>query len=563
MKVCAAAAVVLAAWLAAAAAGAAGQEPLVRVSEGLVRGTTLSTRLNATVYSFLGVPYARPPVGDLRFRDPVAAESWDGVLDASRDREVCAQRTHPERKIVGHEDCLHLNVYTTRLLNDSDKSAELWDVVVLLHAGGFSHGSANSVDYCPDNLLDNPVVLVAPNYRLGAFGFLSTGDGEAAGNYGLKDQLLALRWVRRNVAAFGGDPGRVTLLGAQAGAASAHLHMLSPRSQGLLHGAVSQSGTALLPWALVPLDVARERALRLAELVGCRKRDLETSRALLQCLRRKPADEISRHSAGTMDRVSEMVYPFVPVVDRDFLPAHPARLMQEPGAGVPWMVGVASHEGLPLALQAMVFPALKDGLNDETEKFLVKFVGLDTVRPATTASSIASQLWQFYMGNDTLEYSTITQLAQIISDYHYFHGVLRSVRTQSAARAAPIFVYEFAYNSRDNVMALGVPQGDDTEFLFPNIIAEVKLVLKEKDVPLFNRLVRLVLNFAKHGNPTPGQSVELGNLTWPPATPDNFRFLRIAKELTVETQFYPKRMAFWDNIQQQLSTPASQVKDEL
>ncbi|CAG2062994.1 unnamed protein product, partial [Timema podura] len=224
--------------------------------------------------------------------------------------------------------------------------------------------------------------------------------------------------------------------------------------QGLFRNAISQSGTALTPWGLLDGQEARTRAFKLGKLLGCRKNDLKDSQALMRCLRMKEAGDISMQAVDTVvlitfverdrrrshdltyeymvealvlclkktsplfqDRVSEISYPFVPVVEPEgvsspFLPDHPLRLMEENDAGVPWLAGVVRHEGLPQALQAMVFPALMDGLNDETDKFLLQYIGL-SIQPKERARSIARKIWNYYFHNDTLEYANLARLADV------------------------------------------------------------------------------------------------------------------------------------------------------
>ncbi|KAL3282159.1 hypothetical protein HHI36_005354 [Cryptolaemus montrouzieri] len=164
---------------------------------------------------------------------PVPIEPWKDVLDATKPHAVCPQRDIYRRTdlIEGDEDCLYLNVYTPRLPSEN---LELLPVMVFFHGGGFLCGGGNSYWYGPDVLLDRDIVLVVTNYRLGALGFLSTGDSVSPGNYGLKDQSLALKWVKKNIEYFGGDPDSITLFGESAGGASANYHMLSPLSKGNL-----------------------------------------------------------------------------------------------------------------------------------------------------------------------------------------------------------------------------------------------------------------------------------------------------------------------------------------
>lgn len=210
---------------------------------------------NTSFYGFQGIRYAEPPIGPLRFKvsatkivvnpfvhcvtlqspEPYysnwnVADPWH--LQTNKTASPC-----PSPYTSDHnEDCLHLNVYT-RNLHDRRP------VIVLIHPGGFYIGSGNADHFGPEYLLEQPVVLVTFNYRLGFLGFASTGDSRAPGNAGLKDQALAMRWVRQNIAKFGGDADLVTIVGASAGAMSVVLHLVSPMSTGLFHRAVVLSGS--------------------------------------------------------------------------------------------------------------------------------------------------------------------------------------------------------------------------------------------------------------------------------------------------------------------------------
>ena len=160
-------------------------------------------------------------------------------------------------------------------------------VIVFIHGGNFVRGSA--AEYDPDYLLDQDVVLVTLQYRLGMFGFLSTETGEAPGNYGMLDQVAALRWVKENIGAFSGDPERVTIMGQQAGGASVHYHLLSPLTKGLFSRAVSMSGSALCWWASIKRPL--EKATKLAKLLECPQAANETA-AMVNCLRDLPMESL-------------------------------------------------------------------------------------------------------------------------------------------------------------------------------------------------------------------------------------------------------------------------------
>ncbi|KAL1402081.1 hypothetical protein pipiens_019876 [Culex pipiens pipiens] len=202
--------------------------PLVCIEDGCLIGTTRDALEGSQFDAFFGVPYAKPPVGQLRFRDPVEVEPWDGNYDASFERGKCVQKSdaRPMSLVEGGEDCLYLNLYRPQNVR------EKLPVIFYIHGGSYASGSASFAEYGPERLMDTgKVIVVVIQYRLGVFGFLSTDDSSSPGNYGLKDQSMALRWVQRNIERFGGDPNRVTLVGQSAGGAAVQMHMMSRLSQ--------------------------------------------------------------------------------------------------------------------------------------------------------------------------------------------------------------------------------------------------------------------------------------------------------------------------------------------
>ena len=223
-------------------AGPADPLPRAEVEQGVLVG-----READGVRGFKGVPYARPPVGELRWRAPQPAGPWDGERDAGRVGAICIQLPANGDNGVGplpmSEDCLTLNVWTAA------PAGERRPVMVWIHGGGLNNGSGTAALYDGTNLAKRGVVVVTLNYRLGRLGFFDhpalaaeRGDGEPAGNYGLMDVIAALRWVSDNAAAFGGDPNNVTIFGESAGGAMVTRLMISPEARGLFHRAVVQSG---------------------------------------------------------------------------------------------------------------------------------------------------------------------------------------------------------------------------------------------------------------------------------------------------------------------------------
>ena len=262
---------------AATATASSETTPLVRTDNGVVRGAAVSGD-----YQFLGLPYAAPPIANLRWRPPRPPAGWDGVRDATQFAPSCPQ---PVSVSVPpgpqSEDCLYLNVYTPTLRSNAKRPVLVW-----IHGGGFTEDGARNYD--GSKLAADGAVVVTINYRLGALGFLAHPalahrPGGPTGNYGLMDQIAALRWVRDNIAQFGGDPHNVTIAGQSAGGLSVLALLVSQRSRGLFQRAIVQSGAfALNQQPLADAEVAGEA---FAAQAGCPDQTAE-------CLRRLPVSAL-------------------------------------------------------------------------------------------------------------------------------------------------------------------------------------------------------------------------------------------------------------------------------
>lgn len=280
-------------------AAADGQDPIVRLDTGALRGST-----EGDVRSFLGIPYAAPPVGAARWAPPRRPSRWNGLRDARAFGAQCPQGAPGKPGVIsGNENCLFLNVYVP-----TARSTSLRPVLVFVHGGAFVSGSGADIDGSRLATLGD-IIVVTINYRLGALGFASLvaldfeqGSGQA-GNYGIQDQVAALQWVRRNIGAFGGDPASVTLGGQSAGSISTWLQMASPEASSLFTRAMPMSGGFLTSpifdrpprWAaagdVAQRTVATERqtgpSSKVLSALGC-----DESRAVAACLRAKPVAAI-------------------------------------------------------------------------------------------------------------------------------------------------------------------------------------------------------------------------------------------------------------------------------
>lgn len=266
-------------------APALAQQPVtIQTGSGPITGGQ-----STTLRTFFGIPYAAPPVGQLRWKAPQKPVPWTGPLDASAFRSPCTQVVIALFKlpgyklgdIRGHEDCLYLNVYTPASVTGDSRLP----VMVWIHGGSFEYGAGS--DYDPDVLTQkHQVITVTLNYRLGAFGFLALqslnteSDDNSSGNYGVMDQQAALRWVQENIARFGGDPGNVTLFGESAGGMSICAQLASPSAAGLFHRAIIQSGLCGSPGNNVSVADAAKRNAGYASKAGCKGGDAACLRAI-------------------------------------------------------------------------------------------------------------------------------------------------------------------------------------------------------------------------------------------------------------------------------------------
>ena len=303
---------------------------LIKTANGTVEGLLEQTG----VRSFKGIPFAAAPVGNLRWKEPQPAKNWTGVRDAKQ-----FGGTPMQYNIFGdmifrsagvNEDCLFLNVWTP------SKNAKALPVLVYFYGGGFVAGDGSETRYDGESMAAKGIIAITVNYRLGVFGFMSHPEltkespNHASGNYGLMDQTAALRWVQKNIAAFGGDPKRVTIAGESAGSVSVSAQMASPLSKHLIAGAIGESGSVMGTLSAVSLDKGEQNGVTFA--AGIKANSLTDLRAL---------------SADSLLRASKTygVFKFTITVDGYFFPKNP-RLIYEAGeqAHVPFLAGWNSQE---------------------------------------------------------------------------------------------------------------------------------------------------------------------------------------------------------------------------
>lgn len=328
------------------------RELIKQINDGEIIGRYTTSETGRTVSAFIGIPFASPPVGNLRFKAPTKATPWNSTLLTQHERSKCPQMDLLSGTfgMDGDEDCLYVNVYVPERATNNRLDVLVWfhggvrkkqypllhvakSIAIYFQAFILGHGGPST--YGPDYLLDHDVILVAGNYRIGALGFLSTEDANCPGNFGLKDQAFLLQWVQDNIEHFGGNKDSVTIFGQSSGAQAVAYQMISPMSQGLFHRAISNSGGLLGP---ARSGVARLAATRLAELMNCPAGD---TGEMVDCLRQVAPEHLIYSGLS------------FPIVVESFESDEPAFIDQRNYnnrfsnfAQIPWLVGMNSEEGL-------------------------------------------------------------------------------------------------------------------------------------------------------------------------------------------------------------------------
>ncbi|HVY68521.1 MAG TPA: carboxylesterase family protein [Verrucomicrobiae bacterium] len=482
----------------------------MRVESGELRGMATNS-----VMSFLGVPYARPPVGPLRWAPPQKAESWRGVRDATKPGPIAAQGLGNSPGGSTNEDCLYLNITTPRIV----AKAKPKPVMVWLHGGGFSGGNAGSYD--PRRMvIEGDVVVVTVEFRLNIFGCFGYPGLPDSGTFILLDQQAALAWIQRNIAVFGGDPKNVTLFGESGGAIAACAQLTSPPAKGLFHNAILQSGAVTTSWPpnaanlgpdgsfWRPLKEVEAAGEELAVKMGCPER--KGSPEALRWLRDQPVTNLLAHSRA----FATAAY------GGRVLPYHPALALQEGHFNaVPVISGYTRDEGRALALGMQLTGGGVPMTEDGYQKLLRDAFG-------ERAPEVEAQYPKSRYPSPTLAWSAI------YTDRMF--ACPQFTATRALAERAPAFAYEFADTNAPGLMpffpgfAPGASHSGELPFLFD--VGNSPVDMTGKHVPLTGEQMALAATmiqywtqFAHAGDPN-GK----GTPPWP-------RFVAKASQAQVQT----------------------------
>nr|XP_056722711.1 acetylcholinesterase-like [Euleptes europaea] len=539
----------------------ADDDTVLLISSGRIRGKHLPAGSKA-VTAYLGIPYAEPPVGKLRFQKPVPYKPWSHILEATNFGNSCPQillSDIPGAEIFNantprSEDCLFLNVWVPNPQPSKPAAVLVW-----IYGGGFYTGTTSLIMYDGAFLAATEnVIVVSMNYRLGALGFLSLPPA-APGNLGLLDQQLALRWVRENAAAFGGDPTRITIFGESAGGASVNYHLLSPGSQPLFDRAVLQSGTVVAPWAWVSPEEAKRRAVALAQLMGCTE---DEGSAIVECLQEKGMEEFQTYMFSVVDPRILVNIPFVPTTDGDFLPDDPQKLVESRRfQSKPIMIGTTSDEGSFFISYTASFLCTSSECLLTQDKLLE---GLKMSVPNATNDFIQAIAQRYSQAEPEGPARYRSTLSQAWGDY-LFVCPTNEVATETAKIGSPVYAYTFTHRSTGSVWPewMGSNHGSEVPYVFGTLtlITGTNETHTEAELALILQVMRYWAEFARSGNPTPSDA---GETKWPLYNPAEQNFFRISTEPPQVMKPSPARhCGFWKALLSEASSPHQPPKDSV
>ncbi|XP_063380417.1 esterase FE4-like [Cydia fagiglandana] len=456
-------------------------DPLVHTNVGLIKGLKAP---DGDYSMFLGIPYA---IVDKEnpFGASLPHPEFDEIFEAYDDSALCPQLDYNTNNITGTLDCLHLNVFTPT----SATSLNLLPVLVYIHGGFLQRGAFGRATYGPKFIVQHDIVLVTINYRLGPYGFMCLSTPEIPGNQGLKDQLKALRWIKDNIEAFGGDPGQVTLGGQSAGAASVDFHLLYPGER-LFNKVILQSGVALTPERMIELD--NDSPIKLAEYFEFKTSDLNDALTFLA----------TKDTNSIIEATLELNIGFRACVEEEFeglerfISQHPATADRPNVKNIPVLLGSVDKE---------LLASYADKTSDFFQELTIFRDTLNNVFHFGDDLDLVHQnLRNFYVGDHVMTDDDKWEVIDFMSDFTYVHPIQRAMRKYRQNEARNIYFYVFDYDGgrnlakyRDNVSASGAAHADELGYLF-----DASLFTEEpssEDQVVIDRMTTMWTNFVKYG----------------------------------------------------------------
>ncbi|XP_031554922.1 acetylcholinesterase-like [Actinia tenebrosa] len=515
--------------------------PVIELEAGQVRGKRDSVAKGQDIDLFIGIPYAQPPTGELRFAAPQPAKPWKGILNATEYGAQCPQEETIGRGILAgtkSEDCLFLNIYRPAIIKENTTLA----VMVWIHGGGLYHGSGSLYD---GSVLAsyNDVIVVTINYRLGLLGFLTIPGTELTGNYGMLDQVMALKWVKENIRSFGGNPDQVTLFGNSAGGSSTDLHILSPLSKGLFQKTIAQSGFATTAYVTVSSKHSRRYA-HFADKLNCKDK-----KQMLSCLRSVTVEEITK-AQGICDYLKLGSHLPVQIVDGVFLPDKPSVLLSQgrfnPIEAV--MFGANKDEGVSKLHGVHPDPNVPPSRDSFLKTFnSIFFMGEE-------ANDITKDAILYKYTNHTepdSKENLLKNWRDLITDSWYISRAVFSAQNYAKA-GIKTYLYRFSHNSKYSTYPQPIPgvyHFDEVQYIFGvpwkhNTYVSKATSYTDVERGLSASMMRLWANFAKYGNPS---NLDNDLTPWPKYNTDSQEYLDIDLEPSIKRKIRADHVAFWND----------------
>ncbi|XP_065219358.1 juvenile hormone esterase-like [Planococcus citri] len=532
---------------------------IVTVNEGKIKGVKKTSSFSGVEYcSFLGVPYAQPPEGQLRFKDPVKVKPWkNGILDATTEKGGCRQFCIFQKEITGSEDCLYNNIHTPKLPSKGDP---LKPVIAVVHPGGFLFGSADPQSYgSPEFVIHHDVVFVSISFRLHILGFLNLGLKECSGNQGIKDVLLSLKWIKDNIKVFGGDPDNITLLGSSSGSAIVHALMISPKAQGSFQKAVLMGMYATNPTLVAPKENMTP-AFELALSLGYDGVDMKDKKKLLSFFKKIDIDMIITFKPEShLHEENAPLFPasmFVPMFDDDedsILPMSALDTIKSTPR-IPLLIGFCDKE----AAMAFTRKFNKTITRNFYSTVRQNYYGWGRDLSNEDLKQMQKEIEKFYLNGNSVDNAPLSLKVDIQTDVALSDVYDAVINVIAADRPESVFVYRFDYEGnfstmKDRVLALidepleGSVHGCDySYFVFmKEFNTGARFTLTEKSHKMVDVFTKLICTFATTGNPNyTGVEVQ-----WEPSTIENPRYLSINEPLKlVNGKLNGERMEFWENL---------------
>ncbi|XP_039751951.1 esterase FE4-like [Pararge aegeria] len=508
---------------------------LVNIEQGPVLGYKPA---QGGLYVFYNIPYATAPTGLSKFRPPLPPPTWTKPFEAVQRKIImCPQGmpgwTNQDNRILMQEDCLIANVYVP------DTNAKNLPVVVYVHGGAYQLGHGTEME--PTTLVrTKKIVAVNFNYRVGAHGLLCLGTKRIPGNAGMKDQVALLRWVKKNIGQFGGNPNDVTIDGWSAGASSVDLVMLSKMATGLFHKVIPESGsnTASFSVQIDPLTNAKNVAKEL------KFSDVDNLDALEKFFINAPI--ASLWSINVISSKNHSVI-FAPCIERDlgeemFLDDHPVNILKSGDyPKVPMLYGIAEMEGI---FRTGFFRFWRDTMNERFSDFFPEDLQFAN---ENEKNEVARKVKQFYFGNEPISENNVLSYVDYFTDAMFGYGTAKAVQLQVEAGNDQIYLYKYGFTDESENYIIHTNVRGATH------CAQTIAVMDQGDESKlsveYQRMKAVVRdlwgNFITTGKPVPDGSLYL---TWPPVGVDREPYMYLNSTLELRTSFLGDRARLWNDI---------------